>query len=202
MTCQSTPDDLLPGMDRVIYKLCDEMAPCFRYFNLTPNFITGLSLLFGLISVYYICKGWIILGIFLFMISFIFDNLDGCFARRYKMTSDLGNFFDHFKDSLVVFILLYVVYTRYRHILSATTWIFLGIIAVIFYIAACTHQCCIEIHKNSKHNSFKVLETFCGDDPRRRARETLLFSPTNLMIIGFILLLGLEYMKRNQISKP
>lgn len=101
-------------IDIFAYKICEYLDPIFYKLNFTPNNITTLSLIFGLLSVYFILKidymkkSYKIYAFIFYWLSFLFDCLDGHYARKYKMLSQLGDKYDHYSD-LVKHLLLYIV---------------------------------------------------------------------------------------------
>lgn len=106
-------------IDIIAYKICEYLDPIFYKLNFTPNNITTLSLIFGLLSVYFILKieksknnnlkfAYKTYAFIFYWLSFLFDCLDGHYARKYKMLSQLGDKYDHYSD-LVKHLLLYIV---------------------------------------------------------------------------------------------
>jgi hypothetical protein len=69
--------------------------------KVTPNFITGLSLLFGITSCYFFSCNSIFLGAMSYLASYICDAIDGKIARLTKNFSNYGAWFDIFVDRLV-----------------------------------------------------------------------------------------------------
>ena len=101
-------DDLI---DNLIYNVVEILDPIFYKLNFTPNIITTLSLITGLLSGYYLYKKNLIC-IPLFIISYILDCSDGYFARKYNMTSKFGDFYDHISDAIKNSIIIYLIYIR------------------------------------------------------------------------------------------
>jgi hypothetical protein len=71
------------------------VCPFFKKIGFTPNGITTLSLIFGIASAYYLYKGKIYMFALLYTISYFFDVMDGHFARKYKMVSKGGDYYDN-----------------------------------------------------------------------------------------------------------
>lgn len=100
-------------IDVVAYKLCDVVDPVFEAIKATPNQITTLSLILGLLCVYYMHpkhknKN---LAFACYWLSFFFDCLDGYHARKHKMFSKFGDKYDHYSDfvkHLLIYAMLYV----------------------------------------------------------------------------------------------
>tara|TARA_Y100000389_G_C17342116_1_gene453930 strand:+ start:170 stop:745 length:576 start_codon:yes stop_codon:yes gene_type:complete len=98
-------------IDNLIYNVVEILDPIFYKLNFTPNIITTLSLITGLLSGYYLYKKNLIC-IPLFIISYILDCSDGYFARKYNMTSKFGDFYDHISDIIKTSIIIYLIYIR------------------------------------------------------------------------------------------
>lgn len=99
-------------IDNVLIHLADQLSPSFYAMGMTPNMITGLSGIFGMLSIYTLYyKHYYYSGIF-FFIQYFFDCMDGFFARKYKMTSKMGDFYDHVKDAIVNLGIIVIFYMR------------------------------------------------------------------------------------------
>lgn len=66
----------------------------------SPNFYTGLTFVFGLITAFLIASGEIIPAIIAFALSGFFDWVDGAVARTQKKTSKFGIIFDSTVDKV------------------------------------------------------------------------------------------------------
>jgi phosphatidylglycerophosphate synthase len=100
-------DDTLesPITTNTYLKGCDLVVDNFHAVGLSPNDITTLSMLLGLLAVYFLfIRRPILSGVF-FLISYFFDCLDGVKARRFDQETEFGENWDHFHD-LSIFILL------------------------------------------------------------------------------------------------
>jgi len=85
-------------IDNVLLDIGDILTDMFHELGLTPNNITTLSLLFSLVSLYYWYYVQPFMTAIMFMISYLFDALDGYYARKYNMTSPFGDCYDHSVD--------------------------------------------------------------------------------------------------------
>ena len=98
-------------------------------FNMTPNGITTLSLIFGLLAVVCLILGKVWLMVIFYVMSYFFDCCDGFYARRYDMCSQGGDMYDHIKDVTVFGLLLTVFFFRnYRKLSRKQLLIVIGII--------------------------------------------------------------------------
>ncbi len=88
-----------------------------NYTRFTPNQITIMSLIFGLLSAYSFLNGtryYLIIGALLFECCFILDYCDGRIARLKGLTSSFGAYLDAISDLIkYFFIILGLVYGQY-----------------------------------------------------------------------------------------
>jgi phosphatidylglycerophosphate synthase len=82
--------------------------------GLTPNGVTVISIVFSVLALVSLWYGkW--LGFVLFsLLAYWMDDLDGSMARRYKLTSDIGEILDHASDALYFVGIIVVLGVRYR----------------------------------------------------------------------------------------
>ena len=132
--------------DVYMSKVCVQIAPFFKLLRFTPNGITALSFVTGLLSIYHFYECRPILASVLLFVSFMFDYLDGIYARKYNMVTKFGSYFDHFKD-LFVFVLYLVVMSISK--LKVNTKLVLIIISFISLVVYTIHVACQE--KYSKY---------------------------------------------------
>jgi len=100
-------------IDNILIDICDYIGPFLYKLNLpfiTPNLFTSLSFIITLIGIYYIYKKKFKIGAILYFIGYFFDVLDGNYARKYNMTTEFGDKFDHITDIIKYMTILVVVY--------------------------------------------------------------------------------------------
>jgi phosphatidylglycerophosphate synthase len=111
---ENTGKKLLPEHQDVVDFQLDKLVvilnPLFKSINFTPNHITTLSLIFGLITLYLLWKKHCVLAGASYFISYFFDCQDGNYARTYKMYSEFGSLYDHISDAIIIIglILIYI----------------------------------------------------------------------------------------------
>ena len=77
------------------------IIPQLKYYysaGLTPNNVTTMSIIFGVLSAYCIYIKYNLLAAILLMISYYFDCVDGALARKYNMVTKFGDYYDHIGD--------------------------------------------------------------------------------------------------------
>lgn len=101
---------------------------------ISPNMMTGLSLLLGLLSVYLILQGSLLWAFLLWVLNRITDGLDGTIARVTNRQSDLGGYLDIMADFLL-YTLIPIAFVLYRGLIQAEL-VLLAIMLAVFYMNA------------------------------------------------------------------
>jgi phosphatidylserine synthase len=112
---RKVPEHLASPIDNVLYRWSDSVCPVLRRYDFTPNKITTIGLVLGLVAIYLIYKKKYILGLVFLWLCFFTDCLDGHFARKYDMATKFGDYYDHFRDIFIVSIVIFLIYKRTRN---------------------------------------------------------------------------------------
>jgi len=107
------PRHLECPLDNILLDGVEYLNPYFYQLGFTPNGITTVSAIFGILSSIGIIYNWYIFASVVYFIGYFFDNMDGNFARRYHMTSKFGDIYDHVKDLVVSFALMAVLLIKH-----------------------------------------------------------------------------------------
>jgi phosphatidylglycerophosphate synthase len=178
------PDDLNDPIDVVIYDACDSVSPYFKNTNHTPNILTTYSLITGLIAAYFLYKRKIEWFVVFMLISYFFDCFDGFFARKYKMVSKFGDYYDHIKDVFILILIIVIVIKKYRSALSL--WIIL--FCVVFFIFTNMFHGCVQKYSerkipDKKGETLDATQTLCKDT--NDLKWVRFFGP-GMACVGFI----------------
>ena len=154
-------------IDNVLLDIIEAVSPTFYKLGFNANGITTLSLIFGLLSIFFLYKGSIYLFMISYLISYFFDCMDGYFARRYKCVSKFGDYYDHIKDACVFIGIIIVVFLKYR--CSHITIFVSSILLVLGFFLMNMHLGCQEkIYSKTKCDespSLDKLKNICPGDP-------------------------------------
>lgn len=198
---KKVPDKLNCFIDNEILYYGTKTYPIYRKFNMTPNDLTTISLLLGLMSIYFFYNKFFILSSLFYFLSYVYDVLDGNYARKYKMVSKFGDLYDHFKDITVNLLLLYVFYNNMTFKNHTNLMIFSFIITFILFITLNLHLGCQEIylkkHKNNKNNSdfLKFTTLLCNDKVYENMHILRYFGTGTFIVwISFLILLNKFYL--------
>lgn len=114
--------------DKVFTKLrLEEPLEFLIKSGLTPNKLTLINIIIGLISVLFLFKSSLIFAC-LFVTNRLLDILDGYMARKFNLKSDLGDKLDHWGDLALIIALL-------SKTIFFSEWYILSLIALFTYIA-------------------------------------------------------------------
>jgi phosphatidylglycerophosphate synthase len=108
--------------------------------SLTPNQITIISFIIGILAAISFAGAWILLGAILYYLSDVLDGVDGIIARKKRLSTAYGAYFDSCLDRYVdVFIVLGICIYLFPAI--EYIWI-IGILAIIgnFMLSYTTHR--------------------------------------------------------------
>ena len=148
-------------VDLFFLSYSEKLNPYFKQLGFTPNGITTVSFIFGLITVWLYYKQQYILSGLSYIVSYFFDVMDGNFARTYKMTSQFGEIYDHVSDWIVIISLAYLFITN-KQFGKQGRFIKLGLfmLLIILLIIALYHYSCqdkyYEEHRNESDDNTKT----------------------------------------------
>ena len=182
------PDYMDNPVDTYLVNLFDNHSEFFKKTGHTPNILTTYSLIFGLLSCYFLNIKRIILFSIFYSISYFFDCADGHFARKYSMTSKFGDIYDHTKDILVGLLVLYITFKNSSHNITPFTIVLLiiFIFLAVFHIS-CQENNCDDKFKDKDNGSLKLVNSLC------RKKENIKWSRffgTGTFNVFFIILIA------------
>ena len=103
----------LSYIDQLIYKhISINIVRYLDKLNISPNIITTVSFLFGLISSIYLYLEYYKLSGIFFISNYLIDCVDGPLARYSKKSSNFGDLYDHITDIITYLLLLYISYYK------------------------------------------------------------------------------------------
>ncbi len=160
-------------IDNILIDIAELLSPIAYFMKLTPNILTTISVIMTGICIYDLSIKNYGKASLMYMIAYYFDCWDGHFARKYKMYSKFGDYYDHFADvfkfSSVSYMLFninhhkFIIYTPPVFVLSILFNIHLGY-QELYYdkpesdtLKMTTYLCPIE-DKNDKKSILDILK--------------------------------------------
>jgi len=125
----------------------------FRKLNVTPNHITSLGNIFGILCIICLLKNKVILGVLFYIMRYLFDAIDGLYARTYDMESEFGDNYDHISDYIFFGITSFIFLFKINFINN----IYFKIIYIVLCITSAIHLGCIENYLNNTKVTNKHL---------------------------------------------
>jgi len=139
------PNELECPIDNLIIdSLSEPLSIMFRHFNFSPNGITTLSLIFGLISIWGLYNNWVEGAIIFMFLSYVMDCVDGYYARKYNMVTKGGDYYDHIKDITIFLIFFILLYIRNKDKLSIMQLLVSVIVLLFFLLSSFAYFACQE----------------------------------------------------------
>ncbi len=172
MSSRKIPRELENPIDNILYDISDMANPFFYKLGLTPNHLTLISFIFTLVSAYLFTQNRYSLSAVAYFFSFLFDCMDGNYARQYKMTSDFGDLFDHITDHINTFLFFYLLYTKYWHSKSR----FMFIIMIVLVISVLIQISCEEIYCGKESPTSNLIKKVCPITTKEDATKVMRFS--------------------------
>ena len=104
------PDIYECPVDVWLLRFIDTHLAWYYHEGFTPNTVTTVSILVGMLSAFVIYHQQFALGAVLFILAYYLDCVDGKLARKYNMVTAFGDFYDHFGDVLKFILVSYALY--------------------------------------------------------------------------------------------
>lgn len=118
-------------VDIHIFKFIDTQLELYHMLGFSPNMITTLSIIFGLLAGYEIFQGNFFIAALFWLIGYYFDCVDGKLARQYNMVSVFGDLYDHIGDAFKYFFVLYALFYSSNKKTTDKQWFYMTLILII-----------------------------------------------------------------------
>jgi phosphatidylglycerophosphate synthase len=152
-------------IDIHIFKLIDSQLETFYNLGLTPNMVTTLSIVFGLLAAYAIMQDQLGLAALGWLIAYYLDCVDGKLARKYQMVSKFGDLYDHIGDLLKFIAVLYALFYSKKEKTTDKQWFYLFIILILgmLQVVHMGYQECI-YNKKEESEYLNIVRLLCVDE--------------------------------------
>lgn len=175
-------------IDNFFIYLAELSSPFLYKTGHTPNIITTYSFISGLASLYFLYLDKRMEFAFFFILNYVFDCIDGHFARRYDMITEFGDFYDHVTDILIplgVIIILSFKYYKQRTFPRLSVILLLTILSFMTMV----HFGCQQ--KNIPNKKIdELLDTFIPFCPKKEQITITRFFGSGSLIIAIAILVG------------
>ena len=183
------PADMENPFDNLILRFAERVNPALVAVGVTPNLLTSFSLIFCVAAAVYIYWGRFVVGAILFLVSYVFDCMDGNMARAFDMLTRFGDFYDHATD--VIQIISFILAVVYSPMLYQWKVVFFVATSII-YVASLVHLGCQERIHGRSVPSLQMFEYLCPN-PRQSIYITRYFGTgtTVVFVVTFFILVAL-----------
>ncbi|MDD4931400.1 MAG: CDP-alcohol phosphatidyltransferase family protein [Candidatus Colwellbacteria bacterium] len=128
------PNHLECPFDILLYKIIEPLSNLFHTLNFTPNMLTTISTIFGALAFYFLYKRREELFVGSLILYYLFDCLDGYYARKYGMCTKFGDYYDHVKDLIVALTVIGLIFYRLYRSKNYKSMIALGVACATVFI--------------------------------------------------------------------
>jgi phosphatidylglycerophosphate synthase len=178
--------------DVLVLTFVDTHLDIYYKLGLTPNMITTISIIFGILAAYLIMQDNFFLAGLCILIAYYLDCVDGKLARKYNMITKFGDYYDHFGDAFKFIIVICALFNSSVAI-NLTHLLF---IAILFGLACmvCVHlgyqERIYDNNNKSETSSFSLFKLFTifDSNPKNTIRYTRYFG-CGTLILSFILII-------------
>ena len=142
-------------VDDFLISMCEPVATQLHetVSFMTPNILTTIGLLFGILAIIFLLKNMFLWSVVFLWICYWFDCLDGYYARKYKMETQFGDYYDHFRDVFVVTVFIIILFLK-----LPSKFLFTSSILLVLYLMACQMGC--QEKESTFKSANKTLEVF------------------------------------------
>lgn len=177
-------------IENIFIDISELLCPLFKYFHFTPNMITGINIICSILCLYYLYIEKYNLGVLFLILTYLFDALDGFYARKYKMETYFGDLLDHYTDYIFYIGLYYLILFKI-HFKNNKYFL---IILCILTINTIMHLSCIELFNPASpevNTQLSQLIKFC---PNKKCIYYTKYFGTGTLIL-FLIISLLFYIK-------
>lgn len=175
------------------YNTCDRLSPSFYKYNLTPNILTTISVVFSMIGNFLLIKNKYLLSVLYHSLGIFFDACDGCHARNTNNTTLFGDIYDHVTDYIIFIIYFYILFKKYE---KHTNLRFIMILLIIFGLSMFASIFgCIEKYSYINNQFIGKLACLCNEKYIKTFHKYALYTEYFYFIVMFVFTLMLYYLE-------
>ena len=172
--------------DNMMIDLSESVSGGFKELDMTPNDITTLSNISAFITVLLLLNAKYNWAAFMFVLAYFFDCLDGYYARKYKMTSPIGDAYDHYSDLTKMIVIIYTLYyinpSKFNHVLP--------LIVIAVFLCFVQLGCQEMVYHKNESDSLNFMKTLCiVKDPKDKEEIKSILEKTRYFGSGTYILL-------------
>ena len=156
------PDKFNNPVDIGFSKIYIPWMPFLKTAGITPNMLTTASMVCGLYSAKLITDKKPKLAALFFILNYFFDCMDGYMARRYKMETKFGDWYDHLTDWVTMALVSYALIRSNKYSSPMLCVIIILMLALTFNTLR-WFGCQEKKYNGNIGESISVFKKFCND---------------------------------------
>ncbi len=172
------PDHCECPIDKLLLKFIDLHLDLYYNLGFTPNMVTTLGILMGLLTGYEIFHEHYLAAAIFWVIAYYFDCVDGKLARKYNMTSRFGDLYDHFGDAFKYIVVIYALFYSNEKRTTDRQWLYVAILLGLAALLVIHMGYQERIYNNNEESKFlsiyQILVAF-DDNPEKTIQYTKYF---------------------------
>lgn len=148
--------------DNLFSDIAEKTLPFFKKLRHTPNVLTGYALLFTVLSglSLYADRFWPFA--LAYNLGYLFDCIDGMYARKYHMVTRFGDYFEHSRDILGNLALNVFVWYKFKPLPTWTWFAYSGLLLGTALHIGCQQKYYKRMQGESEQSeSLDVLSKLC-----------------------------------------
>lgn len=190
------PDLYECPVDVWLLQFIDTHLAWYYHNGFTPNVVTTISILIGMLSAAAVYHQQFAVGAALFVIAYYLDCVDGKLARKYNLVTAFGDYYDHFGDVFKFALVAYALYHTTNKKLSPSQHTYKTIVVILscFLFLQIGYQ--ETLYSQSDSNTLSLFRTLVSTDsfPERSIQITkYLGQGTFVVLFSAIIILWDKY---------
>jgi phosphatidylglycerophosphate synthase len=151
------PSHLENPIDNIYYYYVEKIADRLYKKKITPNQITTVGNIIGIIGLYLLYKKLYLSSALFYLLRYFFDCLDGYYARTHNLVTIFGDYYDHYSDLIIFISYLWVLFLN-----NPKLFVHLLLIIIILFIGLCIHLYYQECYyaKNQQAPTINMIQKF------------------------------------------
>ena len=128
----------------------------------SPNILTTIGLILGVVCIYFLLEKMYLIAFIFFWLTYLFDCIDGHYARKYDMITEFGDYYDHIRDIFIIFNVILIISIQLED--TYLRMIFLSLFLIHFFFMLLHMGCQENNYQNENESpSLSMFKTLCFD---------------------------------------
>jgi phosphatidylglycerophosphate synthase len=190
---RKTSSEISNPLDNFLLEnIIQPLNPKLKMLNVSPNFLTFLSFLNGVIGAFLVYNSKFLLSTIFLFFALFFDHFDGNYARKYKKVTKIGDYLDHSTD-IIQIILLYVGVICNSKLEVKDKKIFIIVVSIFLFLSIVDLGCDEKIYVKNESETLSFSKYLCIGNVYSTKNIIKYFSISTAYMVIIIFLVYFEY---------